>query len=163
VRNIDDFLILQSYYSTRFRPFQILHRYPPHPSRNRICRYWVRLWRSIRYYCIVLVIIEVNLGATFPNTLSLGMEIRDKVVEYVEDRIQKLRAQNEGKYGNIAVVLTNAMKYLPNFFRKGQVRLSRSSPNFFSSKRSFSYFRTLTSKNQITEEELSGIQTRYHF
>ncbi len=68
-------------------------------------------------------VLLVNLSTAFPNTLTLGMEIRDKVVEYVEDRIQKLRKENEGKYGNCAVILTNAMKYLPNFFAKGQVTI----------------------------------------
>ena len=40
---------------------------------------------------------------------------------YVEDRIVNLRAKEEGKYMNVSVKRTNAMKYLPNFFRKGQV------------------------------------------
>jgi len=64
----------------------------------------------------------VNLGSSFPNTLSVGMEIRDKVVEYVQERILKLRSDNLGNFGNISVILTNAMKNLPNFFRKGQLK-----------------------------------------
>lgn len=51
--------------------------------------------------------------------MIIAMEIRDKVVEYVEQRIEKLQEKNE--YLNISVIKTNAMKYLPNFFRKGQV------------------------------------------
>jgi tRNA (guanine-N7-)-methyltransferase len=51
--------------------------------------------------------------------MIIAMEIRDKVVEYVEQRIEKLQETNE--YLNISVIKTNAMKYLPNFFKKGQV------------------------------------------
>jgi tRNA (guanine-N7-)-methyltransferase len=58
----------------------------------------------------------------FPDSLSLGMEIREKVVEYVEQRIEKLRTENSGQYQNISVVKTNAMKYLPNYFAKGQLK-----------------------------------------
>lgn len=78
----------------------------------------------------------MSLGEKFPDVLSVGMEIRDKVVQYVEERIQKLRAGNSGKiltafasiphfvgqYNNVAVIRTNAMKYLPNYFAKGQVQ-----------------------------------------
>lgn len=58
----------------------------------------------------------------FPNSLILGMEIRVKVSDYVMDRIAALRSQNPGQYQNIACLRTNAMKYLPNYFHKGQVR-----------------------------------------
>ena len=51
----------------------------------------------------------------------LGMEIRVKVSDFVTDRIKGLREQHEGQYQNIACVRTNAMKYLPNYFTKGQV------------------------------------------
>ena len=51
----------------------------------------------------------------------LGMEIRIKVSDYVMDRIAALRTLHPGQYGNIACVRTNAMKYLPNYFYKGQV------------------------------------------
>lgn len=44
-----------------------------------------------------------------------------KVCDYVIDRIRALRAQKAGEYQNIACVRTNAMKYLPNYFRKGQL------------------------------------------
>ena len=49
------------------------------------------------------------------------MEIRVKVSDYVSDRVVALRQQQPGKYTNIACMRTNAMKYLPNFFRKGQL------------------------------------------
>lgn len=59
----------------------------------------------------------------FPDNLILGMEIRVKVSDYVMDRIAALRSQYPEKYTNIACLRTNAMKYLPNYFNKGQVRL----------------------------------------
>jgi tRNA (guanine-N7-)-methyltransferase len=59
----------------------------------------------------------------FPESLILGMEIRVKVSDYVMDRIAALRSQHPGKYQNIACLRTNAMKYLPNYFSKGQVCL----------------------------------------
>uniref|UniRef100_A0A1B6K4Y7 tRNA (guanine(46)-N(7))-methyltransferase n=1 Tax=Homalodisca liturata TaxID=320908 RepID=A0A1B6K4Y7_9HEMI len=58
----------------------------------------------------------------FPDTLMLGMEIRVKVSDYVMDRIAALRSQHEEQYQNIACVRTNAMKYLPNYFHKGQLK-----------------------------------------
>jgi tRNA (guanine-N7-)-methyltransferase len=66
-------------------------------------------------------IFKVALAPMFPDTLMLGLEIRVKVSDYVSDRIKALRIQHPGLYQNIAVIRTNAMKYLPNFFRKGQL------------------------------------------
>jgi len=66
----------------------------------------------------------VSLGELFPEKQSLGIEIRPKVVEYVQQRIQKLRtkhAEGTPNYQNIAVICTNAMKYFPNYFFKGQL------------------------------------------
>ncbi|XP_072105962.1 tRNA (guanine-N(7)-)-methyltransferase [Mobula birostris] len=63
----------------------------------------------------------VELSPLFPNSLILGLEIRVKVSDYVIDRIKSLRASNPGKYQNIACIRSNAMKYLPNFFNKGQL------------------------------------------
>lgn len=63
----------------------------------------------------------VTLSPMFPKNLILGLEIRVKVSDYVNDRINALRVQNPDQYQNIAVLRTNAMKYLPNFFHKGQV------------------------------------------
>ncbi|XP_060765961.1 tRNA (guanine-N(7)-)-methyltransferase isoform X3 [Neoarius graeffei] len=62
----------------------------------------------------------VELSPLFPHQLILGLEIRVKVSDYVQDRIQSLRASQPGKYQNIACLRSNAMKYLPNFFMKGQ-------------------------------------------
>lgn len=67
--------------------------------------------------------ILVTLSPMFPKNLILGLEIRVKVSDYVNDRINALRVQNPDQYQNIAVLRTNAMKYLPNFFHKGQVIL----------------------------------------
>ena len=57
----------------------------------------------------------------FPDQLMVGMEIRVKVSDYVKDRIVALRKNHPGQYQNIACIRGNAMKYLPNFFTKGQV------------------------------------------
>ena len=51
----------------------------------------------------------------------LGIEIRVKVCDFVCDRIIALRQQNPEKYQNISCLRSNAMKYLPNYFRKGQL------------------------------------------
>ncbi|XP_028161898.1 tRNA (guanine-N(7)-)-methyltransferase [Ostrinia nubilalis] len=64
----------------------------------------------------------VTLSAMFPENIMLGLEIRVKVSDYVNDRIKALRIQDANSYQNIAVLRTNAMKYLPNFFRKGQLK-----------------------------------------
>ncbi|KAJ3044465.1 tRNA (guanine-N(7)-)-methyltransferase (tRNA(m7G46)-methyltransferase) [Rhizophlyctis rosea] len=70
----------------------------------------------------------IALSPLFPSTLMLGMEIRVKVEEYVDKRIQALRTQNASKahdeagfYQNISVSRMNAMKFMPNFFKKGQL------------------------------------------
>lgn len=61
------------------------------------------------------------LAPLYPASLMLGLEIRVKVSDYVRDRIQALQHNHAEKYDNIAVLRTNAMKYLPNFFHKGQL------------------------------------------
>lgn len=63
----------------------------------------------------------VELSAMYPSTLVLGMEIRVKVSSFVQSRIEALRAQNRGQYENVACIRTNAMKFIPNYFRKGQL------------------------------------------
>ncbi|AMD22954.1 HHR185Wp [Eremothecium sinecaudum] len=65
----------------------------------------------------------VDLATAFPDKLALGMEIRVQVTNYVEDRILALRGKHletQG-YQNISVLRGNAMKFLPNFFKKGQL------------------------------------------
>jgi tRNA (guanine-N7-)-methyltransferase len=61
------------------------------------------------------------LATHLPQELSLGMEIRATVVLYVEDRLKSLRAQHDGQFDNVAVMRSNAMKHLPNYFRKAQL------------------------------------------
>lgn len=63
----------------------------------------------------------VKLAVIFPEKLMVGMELRDKVSEYVKERIITLRAKYSGQYENISVLRSNAMKYLPNYFEKGQL------------------------------------------
>lgn len=73
---------------------------------------------------VYFIFITVTLAQVFPETLMLGMEIRVKVSDFVVDRIQGLRDEKKevpGGYQNVACIRTNAMKYLPNFFEKGQV------------------------------------------
>lgn len=65
----------------------------------------------------------IELSPQFPEKLMLGMEIRYKVADYVDKRIKALRAAGQG-YENVAVVRGNAMKYMANWFAKGQVRLN---------------------------------------
>ncbi|CAH9089971.1 unnamed protein product [Cuscuta europaea] len=64
----------------------------------------------------------ISLSPLFPETLMIGMELRDKVTEYVKERITALRVNNPGKYENISVVRTNSMKYIPNYFGKAQLK-----------------------------------------
>nr|CAG4641137.1 EOG090X0BSB [Eulimnadia texana] len=63
----------------------------------------------------------IALSPMFPEVHMLGMEIRVKVSDYVRDRISALRQMNPGSYNNVACLRTNAMKYLPNLFYKGQL------------------------------------------
>ncbi|KAH0923385.1 hypothetical protein HID58_023403 [Brassica napus] len=64
----------------------------------------------------------ISLATLFPDTLMIGMELRDKVTEYVKERILALRKTSSGgQYENVSVVRTNSMKYIPNYFEKGQL------------------------------------------
>lgn len=63
----------------------------------------------------------VGLGEVFPDKMALGMEIRMKVSEYVQERIESLRKLHPGQYENIACVRANSMKNLVNYFHKGQL------------------------------------------
>ena len=44
-----------------------------------------------------------------------------KVSEYVKERILALQREQPGKFLNVACARTNAMKFLPNYFHKGQL------------------------------------------
>lgn len=63
----------------------------------------------------------VNLGETYPDKYSIGMEIRLKVSDYVKDRIEALRHIHPNQYQNIQCIRTNSMKYITNYFAKGQL------------------------------------------
>ncbi|KAL6052209.1 tRNA (guanine-N(7)-)-methyltransferase [Balamuthia mandrillaris] len=68
--------------------------------------------------------LTMALGRMFPDKLTMAMEIRERVVDFVQGRIVKLREEHaqEGLYQNVACVRINAMKHLPNYFRKGQLQ-----------------------------------------
>ncbi|KAH8739807.1 hypothetical protein FG386_002026 [Cryptosporidium ryanae] len=61
----------------------------------------------------------VWLSGQYEKKLSLGMEIREKVTNYVGERIISMQQRGEGR--NISVVKTNAMKYLANYVSKHQL------------------------------------------
>jgi len=65
----------------------------------------------------------IALGPKFPDKLMLGLEIREQVTNYVGQRVRALRggADGEPSHHNVSVIRTNAMKFLPNYFRKGQL------------------------------------------
>ena len=65
----------------------------------------------------------LNLAEHYPDKMSLGLEIRVKVSNYVKDRIKALQIQEKesGKFDKIACLRTNAMKLLPHFFEKEQL------------------------------------------
>ncbi|EXJ96495.1 tRNA (guanine-N(7)-)-methyltransferase [Capronia coronata CBS 617.96] len=73
----------------------------------------------------------IALSPIFSNKLIIGMELRFQVTDYVVTRIAALRAQNRdnpqsindgpGLYQNISALRTNTMKFLPNYFRHGQL------------------------------------------
>lgn len=63
----------------------------------------------------------VRLSPLYPDKLMVGMEIRDKVTNYVIERVAALRREEPGNFTNITALRTNAMRHLPNFFVKGQL------------------------------------------
>ncbi|CBZ49598.1 putative tRNA(guanine-N(7)-)-methyltransferase [Neospora caninum Liverpool] len=65
----------------------------------------------------------VSLAPKFPRTLMMGMEIREKVTNYVGERIAALRKEHAatGQFANVSIIRTNVMKFLVNYFRKGQL------------------------------------------
>ena len=63
----------------------------------------------------------ITLAREFPNKLTVGMEIRAKVSQYVKDRIIALRKKEPGKYRNASCIRTNTMKHLVQYFEKGQL------------------------------------------
>jgi len=73
----------------------------------------------------------LSLAKTFPSQLVLGIEIRPKLVEYVQKRALALRheaaqasaadAADAATYENVWALHNNAMRFMPNFFEKGQL------------------------------------------
>ncbi|OQS01700.1 tRNA (guanine-N(7)-)-methyltransferase [Achlya hypogyna] len=69
--------------------------------------------------------LTIALATLFPENLTLAMEIRPKVTEYVRLRIDALRQDalaTTKAYQNVSVLRTNAMRYLPHYFEKGQIK-----------------------------------------
>ncbi|KJP90167.1 tRNA (guanine-N(7)-)-methyltransferase [Plasmodium fragile] len=62
-----------------------------------------------------------ELSKIFPDKLILGMEIRDKITNYVGEKIHSYRKNYSPHYKNISVIRTNAMKFLPNYIKKNQI------------------------------------------
>ena len=58
----------------------------------------------------------------FPDKLILGLEIRDKVVNFAGEKVNAKRI-NEDECLNVGVLRTNAMKSLHNYFKKDSVRI----------------------------------------
>ena len=59
-----------------------------------------------------------GLSNTFPDKLILGMEIRDKLCNFVAEKIRGYRIENPGKYNNVSVVRTNTMRHLCQYFER---------------------------------------------
>ncbi len=55
-----------------------------------------------------------------------GLEIRTQVADFVQEKIRTLRVKHEDAplrlYQNVACIRANSMKFLPNFFRRAQLR-----------------------------------------
>lgn len=62
-----------------------------------------------------------SLSTAFPDKTMLGLEIRDRVAEFCRRRLLEMRTEHPGKYGNIAFERTNVMKFLVNYFAKGNL------------------------------------------
>ena len=79
---------------------------------------------------VTIVDVGCGYGALLENmsssleegSLALGLEIRDKVTNYVGERIKGLRLNSDNKeFNNISVMRANTMKLLLNFFYKKQL------------------------------------------
>ena len=52
------------------------------------------------------------MASSFPEKLVLGMEIRDKLVNFASEKIRGLRIESKGKdFNNAAVIRTNTMRF----------------------------------------------------
>lgn len=65
--------------------------------------------------------LTIALATLLPTRTILGLEIRDKVTEYVRLRIAALRREHPGQYQNASVLRSNTMKFMPNMFAKSSL------------------------------------------
>lgn len=65
--------------------------------------------------------LTIALSTLLPDSTILGLEIRDKVTEYVRLRIAALRKDHPGQYQNCSVLRSNTMKFMPNLFAKSSL------------------------------------------
>uniref|UniRef100_A0A7S0ZE40 tRNA (guanine-N(7)-)-methyltransferase n=1 Tax=Timspurckia oligopyrenoides TaxID=708627 RepID=A0A7S0ZE40_9RHOD len=67
--------------------------------------------------------LALELATHFPEKHIIGLEIRQRVHEYCNLQLHQLRKEyaSENGYQNVSFVRSNAQKYLPHFFRKGQL------------------------------------------
>ena len=65
--------------------------------------------------------LAVALSTLAPTKLTLALEIRPKVAEFVRRRIESLRRQHSGQYDNVACLRYNAMLHLPNLLPKSSL------------------------------------------
>ena len=65
--------------------------------------------------------LTIALATLLPDSTILGLEIRDKVTEYVRLRIAALRKEHPGQYQNASVLRSNSMKFMPNMFAKSSL------------------------------------------
>lgn len=59
-----------------------------------------------------------GLAPLFQDKLILGMEIRDKLVNFVGEKIRGYRTTQPHHFDNISVVRTNTMRHLCQYFPK---------------------------------------------
>lgn len=62
-----------------------------------------------------------KLSEMYPEESILGMEIREKLVEYVDLKI-KFEQETSNTSKNISIVRTNSMKFLPNYLEKDSIK-----------------------------------------
>jgi len=62
-----------------------------------------------------------NMSPKFPDKLMIGLEIRDRVEQFCEERTKQLRQEFPGSYNNIWFLRTNVMKFLVHYFEKASV------------------------------------------
>ncbi|KAG7394869.1 tRNA (guanine-N(7)-)-methyltransferase [Phytophthora boehmeriae] len=91
--------------------------YPRTPSEMD----WSTHYPGIENPSVDFLDVGLKLAELYPDKLTLALEIRAKVTEYVRLRIEALRAEHQGQFQNVSALRTNAMRYLPQYFRKGQI------------------------------------------